>query len=82
MPMSPTVEFRMVGTSWVEVRGPHGRVLMSEVMHKGERKSFNQSRISVTFGNARAVRLMTNGMPFDLSGKGTVRRVNVMRGGD
>jgi hypothetical protein len=81
MPMPPTVEFRLVGTSWVEVRGPNGEVLTTGICRKGDHAEFRQSRVQVVVGNAAAVRLTANGMPVELGGPGQVRVLTVTRGG-
>jgi hypothetical protein len=81
-PMAPTVELRLVGTSWVEVRGTSGRVLVSQICRKGDHSTFRQRQVTVTVGNAGAVRMRANGMPVELGGPGEVRVVTVMRGGD
>jgi hypothetical protein len=82
MPMAPTVAIRLVGSSWIEVRGPEGGVLVSRIFSKGETASFSHRQVQVTIGNSGAVRMKANGMPFDLSGPSRVRIVTVMRGGD
>jgi hypothetical protein len=82
MPMAPTVALRLVGTSWIEVRGPDGAVLVSRVFREGERMAFGQRQVQVTIGRSGAVRMQANGMPFDLTGPSRVRVVTVMRGGD
>ena len=81
MPMPPTVAFRLVGTSWVEVRGPNGEVLTTGICRKGDHAEFRQSRVQVVVGNAAAVRLTANGMPVELGGPGQVRVLTVTRGG-
>ncbi|HEU4910717.1 MAG TPA: DUF4115 domain-containing protein [Actinomycetes bacterium] len=81
MPMPPTVAFRLVGTSWVEVRGPNGEVLTTGICRKGDNAEFRQSRVQVVVGNAAAVRLTANGMPVKLGGPGQVRVLTVTRGG-
>jgi hypothetical protein len=82
MPMAPTVALRLVGTSWIEVRGPDGGVLVSRVFREGERMAFSQRQVQVTIGRSGAVHMQANGMPFDLTGPSRVRVVTVMRGGD
>lgn len=82
MAMAPTVAFRVTGTSWIEVRGPKGQVMVSRTFHEGETKSFSQRQVRVTVGNAGAVRARFNGMKVKLGVEGEVREVTVMRGGD
>jgi hypothetical protein len=82
MAMGPTLELRAVGTSWVEVRGPADRVLVARIFRKGDRATFNPSRVHLTIGNAAAVRVTANGMPVKRGRPGRVMLMTVVRGGD
>jgi hypothetical protein len=83
MPMGPTVQLRLVGTSWIEARAmPSGRLLVARLCHAGDVLTFGQRVVEVTIGNAAAVRMTANGMPTPLGAPGVVRRITVTRGGD
>ena len=82
MAMGPTLELRAVGTSWVEVRGPNDKVLVSRTFPRGESATFSQRRVHLTIGNAGAMRIKANGMPVKAGRPGQVEVMSVVRGGD
>lgn len=59
----PTLAFKVLGPSYITVRVPGGRVLVSRVFRKGEKRSFDQKRLQVVNGRPRAVRFTVNGKP-------------------
>lgn len=59
----PTLAFRVLGTSYITVRVPGGRVLASRVFRRGEKRSFDQKVLQVVNGRPRAVRFTVNGRP-------------------
>jgi hypothetical protein len=57
----PTLELRLTGASYIEVRLANGRPLLARLMKKGQHRTFDQKVLRVTVGNAAAVRVTVNG---------------------
>lgn len=57
----PTLNIRVVGRSFVTVRTPDGRTLVSRLFTQGQHKSFDNKVLRVTIGNSAAVRVEVNG---------------------
>jgi len=59
-----TVAFTVVGSaSYITVRIPGGRTLVSRLFHHGDKRSFNAKTITVVNGRPSAVRFVVNGKP-------------------
>jgi hypothetical protein len=56
----PTLRLELTGTSYVRVRVA-GRTLLATVLTKGQSRTFDQKALTVTVGNAAAVRATING---------------------
>ncbi|MDQ1626927.1 MAG: hypothetical protein QOI54_671 [Actinomycetota bacterium] len=56
----PTLRLELTGTSYVRVRVA-GRTLLATVLTKGQSRTFDQKSLTVTVGNAAAVRATING---------------------
>jgi hypothetical protein len=66
----PALVLSLTGSvCWVEVRGPHGRVLVSGLVHHGRRLTFRRTPLHVVLGNAGAVRVSRNGGPSRPAGR-------------
>jgi hypothetical protein len=81
-PASPhrQVALRLVvvrGISWVEVRRPGGRVLVSGIVRHGRHLAFAHGPLDVVIGNAGAVRLTRNGHTHRAGAPGQVLRFTV-----
>jgi hypothetical protein len=60
----PTVAFTVVGSSsYITVRIPGGRTLVSRLFHHGEKRSFDAKTLTVVNGRPSAVRFVVNGKP-------------------
>lgn len=75
----PTLQFRVLRQSYITVRVPGGRTLVSRLFTKGERRSFDQKVLEVVNGRPSAVRFTVNGTqrkpgPADEPETFTVRR--------
>jgi hypothetical protein len=56
----PTLHLQLIGTSYVQVK-VGGRIILQKVLTKGQSRTFDQKVVSVTLGNAAAVRATVNG---------------------
>lgn len=59
----PTLEFVVLRKTYITVRVPGGRTLVSRLFHKGASRSFDQKRLQVVNGRPSAVRFTVNGSP-------------------
>lgn len=59
----PTLAFRVTRDSYITVRVPGGRTLVSRLFEAGERGRFDQRRLEVVNGRPSAVRFVVNGEP-------------------
>lgn len=57
----PTLSFRLQRDSFITVRVPGGRTLVSRLFEKGEKRSFDQKLLEVVNGRPSAVRFRVNG---------------------
>lgn len=76
---APTLDLRLVGSSYVTVRLPGGRTLISKLLHKGQHKVFDQRALEVVIGNAAAVRVTVNGKERKRGARGDVATFTVRR---
>jgi len=66
-PKEGQIRLEFDGESWVEIRGPDGKMVMSQLNSAGSRKLVVGSPpMSLVIGNAAAVRLTYNGKAVDL----------------
>ncbi len=73
----PQVELKFLEDSWVDIRGADGSFKLVGIRKAGERLRLGgRPPYHMILGNARGVRLLVNGEPFDLSAK---TRRNVAR---
>ncbi|QGU32559.1 RodZ domain-containing protein [Thermochromatium tepidum] len=80
VPTSTEVVLEFTGTSWVDVRGANGRVVLNGEMRRGDRHVLDgQPPYKFVIGNTAATRLTVGGRPFDLKGrtKGNVARFSL-----
>lgn len=68
----PTLHLALVGTSYVQVR-TGGRIILQKVLRKGQSRTFDQKVLSVTLGNAAAVRATINGKALKPGRRGQVQ---------
>lgn len=67
-PSAPALSLQFEGDSWVEIRGPDGRVLESGLLKAGDVRSFEAGEVgAIKLGNAPAVRVLHEGQVQDLS---------------
>jgi len=60
----PTLAFTVVGSSsYITVRIPGGKTLVSRLFKKGAKASFDQKTLTVVNGRPSAVRFVVNGKP-------------------
>ena len=59
----PTLQFVVLRKSYITVRIPGGRTLISRLFQKGATRSFDQKRLQVVNGRPTAVRFTVNGLP-------------------
>ena len=60
----PTLAFTVVGSSsYITVRVPGGKTLVSRLFKKGAKASFDQKTLTVVNGRPSAVRFVVNGKP-------------------
>lgn len=59
----PTLSFKVLAPSYITVRIPGGRTLVSRTFRKGETRSFDQKVLEVVNGRPRNVRFEVNGKP-------------------
>ncbi|MGH8940505.1 MAG: DUF4115 domain-containing protein [Actinomycetes bacterium] len=59
----PTLSFVVLRNSYITVRVPGGRTLVSRVFRKGQRRTFDHKRLQVVNGRPSAVRFTVNGKP-------------------
>jgi hypothetical protein len=60
----PTLAFTVVGSSsYITVRTPGGKTLVSRLFKKGAKASFDQKTLTVVNGRPSAVRFVVNGKP-------------------
>lgn len=59
----PTLSFVVLRSSYVTVRVPGGRTLVSKLFRKGQKRSFDQKVLEVVNGRPSAVRFTVNGKP-------------------
>ena len=59
----PTLAFRVLRPSYITVRVPGGRTLVSKLFRKGARREFDQKVLQVVNGRPTAVRFTVNGSP-------------------
>lgn len=59
----PTLAFRVLRPSYITVRVPGGRTLVSKEFKKGQSRSFDQKTLQVVNGRPSAVRFTVNGKP-------------------
>lgn len=59
----PTLQLRVLRRSYITVRVPGGRTLVSRLFTKGEARSFDQKVLQVVNGRPSAVRFTVNGEP-------------------
>jgi cytoskeletal protein RodZ len=59
----PTLAFRVLRPSYITVRVPGGRTLVSKVFRKGQSRTFDQKTLQVVNGRPSAVRFTVNGKP-------------------
>jgi len=66
------------GIAWVQVIGPHGRVLYAGLLRRGHTLSYPQRPLTVTIGDAGAVRLVLHHHAHNPAGRrGAVLRLTV-----
>jgi hypothetical protein len=59
-----TLAFTVVGSSsYITVRIPGGRTLVSRLFHRGDKRSFDAKTLTVVNGRPSAVRFVVNGKP-------------------
>jgi len=63
--------------SWIEVRRPTGRVLVSGIVRHGRHLTYAHGPLDVVIGNAGAVRLTRNGHTNPAGKPGEVLRFQV-----
>jgi hypothetical protein len=59
----PTLSFVLLRDSYITVRVPGGRTLVSRLFKKGQERSFDQKVLEVVNGRPSAVRFTVNGKP-------------------
>jgi hypothetical protein len=59
----PTLSFVLLRDSYITVRVPGGRTLVSRLFRKGQKRSFDQKVLEVVNGRPSAVRFTVNGKP-------------------
>lgn len=59
----PTLAFVLVRNSYITVRVPGGRTLVSKLFRKGQKASFDRKVLQVVNGRPSAVRFTVNGKP-------------------
>jgi hypothetical protein len=59
----PTLSFVLLRDSYITVRVPGGRTLVSKLFRKGQKRSFDQKVLEVVNGRPSAVRFTVNGKP-------------------
>jgi len=76
-PASSEVVLEFTGTSWIDVRGTNGSVVLNGEMRSGDRRVLDgEPPYKFVIGNASATRLTVGGRPFDLQSRA---RGNVAR---
>jgi cytoskeletal protein RodZ len=75
----PTLNLTLTGPSFVTVRLPNGRTVVSRLFRKGEHRSFDQKELRVLLGNSSAVQVSVNGKPRKPGRKGQVDTFTVRR---
>jgi cytoskeleton protein RodZ len=79
-PTSTEVVLEFTGTSWVDVRGANGRVVLNGEMRSGDRRVLDgEPPYKFVIGNSAATQLTVGGRPFDLKGRaqGNVARFSL-----
>jgi hypothetical protein len=74
------VALRLVITgsvSWVDVRRPSGRVLVSGIVRHGRRLTYSHGPLTVVIGNAGAVQVTRHGTTHKAGTPGEVVRLTV-----
>ncbi|WP_213380341.1 RodZ domain-containing protein [Allochromatium tepidum] len=77
---STEVVLEFTGTSWVDVRGANGRVVLNGEMRSGDRRVLDgEPPYKFVIGNAAATRLTIGGRPYDLKrrAQGNVARFSL-----
>lgn len=59
----PTLAFRVLSPSYITIRIPGGRTLVSRTFRAGEKRSFNNKVLQVVNGRPLGVRFVVNGKP-------------------
>lgn len=79
-PTSTEVVLEFTGTSWIDVRGANGRVVLNGEMRSGDRRVLDgEPPYKFVIGNTAATQLTIGGRPFDLKGRaqGNVARFSL-----
>ncbi|MCK7578541.1 MAG: helix-turn-helix domain-containing protein [Chromatiales bacterium] len=79
-PTSTEVVLEFTGTSWVDVRGANGRVVLNGEMRSGDRRVLDgEPPYKFVIGNTAATQLTVGGRPFDLKrrAQGNVARFSL-----
>ncbi|RPE81704.1 RodZ domain-containing protein [Vulcaniibacterium tengchongense] len=64
----PALALEFTGESWMQVRGPDGKVVEEALLGAGERRSYDAGAVArVVLGNSEAVRVLRGGQPVDLA---------------
>lgn len=66
--------------SWIEVKRPSGRVLVSGLVRHGHHLTYRRGPLDVVIGNAGAVRLTRHGQTSRAGKRGEVVRFSVTGG--